>query len=66
MAVQSLCWPLYEIVNGVEYTVTVPVSKPKPVTEYLKLQKRFSGAAASQVEKLQAMVTGDYEQLLNR
>ncbi|WP_425058753.1 Oxalate oxidoreductase subunit beta [Sporomusa carbonis] len=66
LAVQSLCWPLYEIVNGVNYKITVPVAKPKPVSEYLKLQKRFSGVDAKQVEAMQTAVELDYARLTKK
>jgi pyruvate/2-oxoacid:ferredoxin oxidoreductase beta subunit len=31
---------MYEVENG-KYKVTVPVTTPKPLGEFLKLQKRF-------------------------
>jgi pyruvate ferredoxin oxidoreductase beta subunit len=40
-AVQTLINPLYEVVNGKEYTITVDIKNPKPVEEYLKMQGRF-------------------------
>jgi pyruvate ferredoxin oxidoreductase beta subunit len=66
LAVQSLCWPLYEIVNGDEYRLTVPVSKPKKVAEYLNLQKRFAGATAEQIAELQTGVEQEYARLLKK
>jgi len=42
MAVETNLWPMYEVENGV-YTITIknPVSKRKPVEEFLKMQVRF-------------------------
>lgn len=65
LAVQTNCWPLYEIVDGVT-KITVPVAKPKPVEEYFKLQKRFSGLKQQQVEDVQKAVDKDYARFLER
>jgi pyruvate ferredoxin oxidoreductase beta subunit len=40
LAVETRLFPLYEVEGGV-YRITFPVSSPKPVDEYLKLQGRF-------------------------
>lgn len=40
-AVQTLMNPLYEVVDGKNYKITVDIKKPKPVEEYLRLQGRF-------------------------
>ncbi|QDR81762.1 thiamine pyrophosphate-dependent enzyme [Sporomusa termitida] len=66
LAVQSQCWPLYEITDGVNYQVTVPVAKPKPVAEYLKLQKRFNGVAPEELSTMQTAVGQDYTRLTNK
>lgn len=66
LAVQTLCWPLYEIIDGVSYKLTVPVAKPKGVAEYLKLQKRFSGVTADQIEQVQTAVEQEYSRLMKR
>jgi pyruvate/2-oxoacid:ferredoxin oxidoreductase beta subunit len=66
LAVQSLCWPLYEIENGVDYKVTVPVPKAKPVSDYLKLQKRFSDVSTEQVEEIQKAAEEEYARLLKK
>ena len=41
LAVETCYWPLYEVENGVYHINYKPVNK-KPVTEFLKTQKRFS------------------------
>lgn len=63
LAVQSLCWPLYEISNGVDYKITVPITKTRPVSDYLKFQKRFSGVTAEQITEMQKAVEADYARL---
>jgi len=66
LAVQSRYWPLYEVVDGEEYKLTVPVSKPKPVAEYLRLQKRFAGVNAQQLDVLQSAVDHEYASLMKK
>jgi pyruvate ferredoxin oxidoreductase beta subunit len=41
LAVETRFFPLYEVEGGV-YKITVPVTSPKPVEEYLKAQGRYS------------------------
>ena len=66
LAVQTLAWPLYEIMNGTEYRITQKVSKPVPIQEYLKPQGRFSKVTAEQVATLQKQLEEDYAQLVKR
>ena len=40
LAVETCYWPLYEVENGVYHISYKPANK-KPVTEFLKTQKRF-------------------------
>jgi len=40
LAVQTRVFPVYEVIDG-RYRLNVKVSKPIPVEEYLKLQRRF-------------------------
>ncbi len=65
-AVQTLVWPLYEVINGTEYRLTHKVSKPVPVGDYLKPQGRFSKITEEQVALIQQQVDGDYALLLKR
>jgi len=41
LAVETRFFPLYEVEGGV-YKITVPVTSPRPVEEYLKAQGRYS------------------------
>jgi len=66
LAVQSLCWPLYEIVDGEEYKMTVRVAHPKPVVDYLRLQKRFAGMDEKKIDELQAAVEKEYAHLMKK
>ena len=40
LAVQTRYWPVYEVENG-RYKLNIKVPKPKPVSEFLKIQGRF-------------------------
>jgi pyruvate/2-oxoacid:ferredoxin oxidoreductase beta subunit len=52
LAVDTGMFQLYELVDG-EYKVTHKPAKFKPVSEYLKLQGRFSHLQPEHIEKLQ-------------
>jgi len=65
-AVQTLVWPLFEVINGTEYRITQKVSKPLPVTDYMKSQSRFSKATAEQIAQIQEHVEKDYALLVKR
>jgi pyruvate ferredoxin oxidoreductase beta subunit len=41
LAVETRLFPLYEV-DGGAYKITFPVSSPKPIEDYLKLQGRFA------------------------
>lgn len=65
LAVQTRCWPLYEIVEG-KTKISVKVDKPKPVEEYLRLQRRFKGIGKEEIERIQKSVDEEYRELLER
>src|SRR5512136_1416632 len=65
LAVRSRIFPLYEIENGVSYTLQEE-SHVVPVKEYLKLQGRFSHVTDSEVETIQENVERTWERLLRR
>ena len=66
MAVETRFFPLYEVERGV-YKVTVPVTSPKPVEEYLKTQGRYSHLFlpknAAELEAIKKDVEGNYLRL---
>ncbi len=66
LAVQTRVFPLYEIVDGTQYTVNMNVSKPKPVLDYLKLQGRFKHLSEEQVTLIQQHIDLEWERLLKR
>jgi pyruvate/2-oxoacid:ferredoxin oxidoreductase beta subunit len=66
LAVQTLVWPLYEVVDGTQYRITYKVAKPLPVGEYLKSQGRFSKVSEQQIVQIQQQVENDYAQLVRR
>lgn len=63
LAVQSNFFPLYEVENGVKYTLNYQGNKP--VKDYMKIQGRFKHLADEDYARIQAMVDEDWE-LLNR
>jgi pyruvate ferredoxin oxidoreductase beta subunit len=67
LAVQTLIFPLYEIEKGV-YKLSMKVSKPYPVEEYLKLQGRFSHLFQPKfqhvIKTIQETVNKNWENLL--
>jgi pyruvate ferredoxin oxidoreductase beta subunit len=59
LAVETCLWPLYEMENG-EITQVRKIKDPRPVEEYLKIQKRFKHlfimeGGEEEIMKIQAM-----------
>jgi pyruvate/2-oxoacid:ferredoxin oxidoreductase beta subunit len=65
MAVQTNIFPLYEVENGLRYTINY---KPKEylVREYFKLQGRFKHLTDQDLDQIQQMVNEDWELLLRK
>jgi len=63
MAVQTRVFPLYEVING-KYVLNRKISNPKPVGEYLKMQKRFAYLMPQEIETIQLHVDEEYERIL--
>jgi pyruvate/2-oxoacid:ferredoxin oxidoreductase beta subunit len=65
MAVQTNIFPLYEVENGVKYTINY---KPKEylVREYFKLQGRFRHLTERDLDQIQEMVNEDWGLLLRK
>jgi len=66
LAVQTGCWQLYEVEAGIRTKITFPVSKRKPVGEYLSLQKRFKDLNSAQLADIQAQVEMENQLLIGR
>jgi pyruvate ferredoxin oxidoreductase beta subunit len=62
MAVNCRIFPLYEVVDGV-YTLSRDVTKPVPVADYLKMQRRFSHLRPEQINFIQERVDKDWARL---
>ena len=62
LAVETGSWILYEIENG-EFNVTYRPSERKPVSEYLKPQKRFRHLTENHIEEIQKLVDSQCEEL---
>ena len=65
MAVQTNIFPLYEVEDGLRYTINL---KPKrfPVREYFKIQGRFQHLTDQDLDVIQKMVDEDWELLLRK
>ncbi|OAQ21629.1 pyruvate synthase subunit PorB [Thermosulfurimonas dismutans] len=63
LAVETRIFPLYEVIEG-KYYITRKITKPKPVEEYLKRQRRFRHLAEEQIRAIQQRVDAEYERLL--
>ena len=61
-AVNTNYFPLWESRYG-QYRITVPVKDPKPVTEFIKTQKRFSHMSEEQIQRLQEAIDANLEHL---
>jgi pyruvate/2-oxoacid:ferredoxin oxidoreductase beta subunit len=66
LAVQTRVFPLYEIVDGVNFTLNMNIAKPKPVLEYMKLQGRFKHLTEEQVAMVQQNVDLEWDRLLKK
>ena len=64
-AVECGAFPLYEIEDGSRYTLNV-ASKPRPVADYLALQRRYRGLPAEDVATLQGEIDAAWATLARR
>ncbi len=66
LAVQTRYFPLYEYDRG-KYTLNIPVPKPQPVEEFLKLQGRFrhlfKPELKGEIERIQSFANKNYERI---
>lgn len=65
LAVESKFFPLFEVLNGEEYSMNVP-SKGIPVEEYLRAQGRFNYMSAEDIAAAQERVDFEWEELEHR
>jgi len=63
LAVETRIFPLYEVIEG-RYILNRKIDKPKPVEEYLKLQRRFRHLTPEQIEYIKKRVDEEYEKIV--
>lgn len=66
LAVRTNVFPLYEVINGTQYKLTIKPAEPQPVAEYLKLQGRFQHLTEEEIAQIQRTVDWEWEQLLKK
>jgi pyruvate ferredoxin oxidoreductase beta subunit len=68
-AVDSMFWPLYEVVDG-RYVLSYEPAKPIPVEDWLRLQTRFAHLLRPEsrpvLDRIQAQVEADWKELKER
>jgi pyruvate ferredoxin oxidoreductase beta subunit/2-oxoisovalerate ferredoxin oxidoreductase beta subunit len=64
LAVQTNVFPLYEVEDGVDYTLNV--KGDRPVKDYLARQGRFKHLTSDEVQQIQQMVDEDLRRLMQR
>jgi len=62
LAVQTRMFPLYEIENG-QYKLGPGGARPRPVTDYLGLQRRFRHLSEGTIKEIQRRVDEEYARL---
>ena len=63
LVVQTKIFPLYEVIDG-KYRLSRKIKKPKPVTAYFKLQRRFRHLTEEDIALIQERVDREYDRLL--
>ena len=63
LVVQTRIFPLYEVIDG-KFVLTRDIKNPKPVEEYLKMQRRFRHLKPEDIEVIQKRVDADWERLV--
>jgi len=63
LVVETKVFPLYEVIEG-RYIMSRKITKPKPVQEYLKGQRRFRHLDEEHIAYIQQRVNADYEKLI--
>jgi len=65
MAVQANIFPLYEVENGIRYTINYKGKKNR-VHDYFEMQGRFKHLTVEELDRIQHMVEEDWELLLRK
>ncbi|MFH1058599.1 MAG: pyruvate synthase subunit PorB [Pseudomonadota bacterium] len=64
LVVQTRIFPLFEVIDG-KFHLTRDIKKPKPVEEYLMMQRRFRHLKPADIEVIQKRVDADWARLIN-
>jgi pyruvate/2-oxoacid:ferredoxin oxidoreductase beta subunit len=64
LAVQTNLFPLYEIEDGIRYTLNY--KGDRPVKDYMQTQKRFDHINEDDISQIQEMVAQDWKHLLGK
>jgi pyruvate ferredoxin oxidoreductase beta subunit len=65
LAVETGAFPLYEVENG-KYTMSMKPEKLRPITEYMKPQRRFRHLSEDTVQQIQERLAEDYYKLVEK
>ncbi len=63
LVVETRVVPLYEVIEG-KYILSRKINKPKPVTDYLKTQRRFKHLKEEQLAYIQKRVDEEYDRIV--
>jgi pyruvate ferredoxin oxidoreductase beta subunit len=63
LVVNTRIFPLYEVIDG-RYVLSRDVKKPKPVEDYLKIQRRFRHLKPEDIAVIQKRVDQDWDRLM--
>jgi len=64
MAVKTRAFPLYEVEDGIRYTVNE--AGEKPIGDYLRAQSRFRHLTGEDIEVIQARQDDEWERLVRK
>jgi len=62
LAIQTRVFPLYEIIDG-KYVLNRKVNKPKPLSEYFKIQGRFRHLNDHDIAEIEKRINREYEKI---
>jgi pyruvate/2-oxoacid:ferredoxin oxidoreductase beta subunit len=66
LVVKTCIFPLFEIEDGIKYTISRKPAKKEPINEYYGMQGRFRHLPAEMLEEIQKNVDKEWELLLKR
>jgi len=66
LATLAKVFPLYEVLNGDTYIISVEPHKDLPISEYFKYQRRFAHLSPQQMVEIQKRVDFEWERLVHK